>query len=217
MIIDTSLEQYPTPIFTDSSVAPNPPQAFVPILAPDGLHTYIVGVAGKYSGGLWHIVRNVCQNTGNLSMSWLYSADGALAQGCQAIEFDPRITDSQGNVAALDNQFVLANGKLNWQVSLNGNGWTDTGFSFTVPSPGILTPMSLTVAFNLAKGTYSFISSQIGAMAYTLTASQFQNLPMLKLGWIGNPNQLIFQKQLDVIAQAVAFSDTMKNIQASWS
>ena len=47
LIVDTNLEQYPTPTYVDASVTPNPPQAFVPVTASDGLHTYIVGVAGK--------------------------------------------------------------------------------------------------------------------------------------------------------------------------
>lgn len=217
MIIDTNLEQYPTPIFTDASVTPNPPQSFVPVLAPDGLHTYIAGVAGKYTGGLWHIVRPVLPNTGKLTMSWLYNPDAALTQGCQAIEFDPRVTNGSGSVFAMDNQFVLKNGVLDWQVSPNGNDWADTGFDFAIPSAGILTPMSLTTAFNLSAGTYSFISAAIGSMAHTITASAFQNLPMLNLKWTANPNQLIFQKQLDCINAAVAFSDVMENIEANWS
>jgi hypothetical protein len=216
MIIDTNLEQYPTPTFTDSSVTPNPPAAFVPILAPDGLHTYIAGVAGKYTGGLWHIVRSVLPNSGNLSLSFLYNPDAALAQGAQAIEFDLRVTDGSGNVAALDNQFVLTNDKLDWQVSLNGDSWTDTGLGFAIPPAGILTPFTLIGAFNFTAGTYSFGSAVIGSEAESLTEPQFKNLPVLKLNWLPG-NQLVFQKQLDCINAAVAFSDVMKNIQAAWS
>ena len=221
MIVDTNLEQYPTPTYVDASVTPNPPQAFVPVTASDGLHTYIVGVAGKYTGGLWHIVRPVLPNEGSLSVSFLYNPDAALAQGAQALEFDLRVTDALGNVYALDNQFVLTNGRLSWQVSTNGNNWVDTGYTFALPPAGLLTPWNISGSFDIKAGTYSFGSVAVGSQSQSLTAAQFKNLPALKLGWVppatSPAGELVFQKQLDCVPAAVAFSDVMKQIQAAWS
>jgi hypothetical protein len=216
MILDTNLENYPTPVFTDSSVTPNPPQAFVPFLAPDGLHTYLAGTPGKYSGGLWHIVRNVLPNTGNLTLSFLLNPDGALAGNAQALEFDRRVTGPAGEIYALDCQLVPnAQGALDWQLWLNNN-WADTGLDFPMPPSGSFMPFSFSDTFSTATQTYSYGSLTIGNVTQ-VAPTQFRKLTALKLAQPWQANALVFQKQLDAKLSGAPYSDTMKDITAGWS
>jgi hypothetical protein len=218
---DPNLEQYldPTVVFTDPSITPNPPTAFVPVVTPYGVQTYLVGLPAaqqKYSGGLWHIVRPVLANTGNLQLSFLYNPDSALAKNAQAIEFDRRPVGPKGEIYAFDSQLVPnVQGLLDWMLSPNGTDWDDTGLDFPMPPANQWTPFSYTDAFNIEDGTYSFGSLRIGDVIQH-APPQFQKLPAIVLADPWTPNDFVFQKQLDAQLGLNPYSDGMKYIDAYW-
>lgn len=204
------LEKGALTVVTGPSINPVVPATYEPILAADGVHTYIAGAA--YCGALWKSVSSVLTNTGNLAVSFDLNPDAALIQCAQALEFDSRPTDAAGYTYPMDFQFNI---EENWMLQLSVSGtWTDTGIRIPPLVAGQWTNIQQLYTFNITAKTFSWTSIAMDGTVYTFPGS-FNNQAAVSMGW--TINQLVLQKQIDLNSGGGAGSDIMRNLQAIWS
>lgn len=217
MILDTKLEQYPATVVNNTSVNPQAADSYLPLLQPDGIHTYLASVKPN-GGALWKIARPLLPNNGQLGLqfNWVLSAEALLYGRC--FEFDTRPTDVAGWTYPLDFQFVLLENMLRLNVATgvaaNKIVWQDTGQAFTCPGQGQLVPVDLEYSFDITKRVCSILWVSLGTAMFNIPAA-LRNQPAVQLGW--QVSQVVLQKQMEVGVNGGVSSDTMSAIQYSWS
>lgn len=217
MIVDLNLEQYPATVVNNASVNPVPADFYLPLVQPDGIHTYL-GASKPNGGALWKIVRPVLPNSGNLSLqfNWTLSPEAILYGRC--FEFDTRITDANGWTYPCDFQFVLQSGALRLNVAAgvaaNKIVWLDTKLVAPSPVAYQMVSLDLEYTFDTTKHACSIASVTLGADVMNIP-SFYQNQAAAQLGW--QASQVVMQKQLEAGGNGGVVIDVMKNIQYSWS
>lgn len=177
--------------------------------SPNGILVFIGGNA--YSDFETYIVRPILPNTGNLNLSFNLNTDSNTPTVAQAIETDSIITINGWTYNCSLQLNYEENGEI--QVASASGGWVNTGIIVGKLPFGVDNTYSIQYYINETTKESSIVSLTLNRIEYPIPLS-LQNIAGTQRGWTDGA---IFQVQLDIGANAGAYSLLVSSANYTWS